>query len=117
PGRRNAGRASRKAVIVRLVGASARRQAGICFGRRRWYTASARTSRERYAMAASLPDRTAETEEVDIWWGSYAGRTMLPGFLVCLVVTIFLLALDGYLESRNQRSDLISSLLLSLAGA
>src|SRR5690349_9553514 len=56
-------------------------------------------------------------EESDVWWGSYAGRTMVPGFLVCLVVTILLLALDWYLQSRHSRSDLISSALLGLAGA
>jgi membrane protein YdbS with pleckstrin-like domain len=58
-----------------------------------------------------------ETQETDIWWGSYAGRTMLPGFLLCLVVTIFLLAVEGYLGSRHWRSDLISSAVLALAGA
>lgn len=65
-------------------------------------------------MAAPLPDKT---EEIDIWWGSYAGRTMLPGFLLCLLLTILLLALDGYLESRNRRSDLVSSAVLALAAA
>lgn len=56
-------------------------------------------------------------EESDVWWGSYAGRTMLPGFLVCLALTVLLLALDWYLESRRSRSDLLSSAFLSLAGA
>ncbi len=65
-------------------------------------------------MAAPLPDKT---EETDIWWGSYAGRTMLPGFLLCLLLTIVLLALDGYLGSQNMRSDLISSAMVGLAGA
>jgi membrane protein YdbS with pleckstrin-like domain len=65
---------------------------------------------------AGQPHRL-EREETDIWWGSYAGRTMLPGFLLCLVLTILLLALDWYLETRNRRSDLISSAVLSLAGA
>jgi membrane protein YdbS with pleckstrin-like domain len=61
--------------------------------------------------------RVLEEEETDIWWGSYAGRTMLPGFLLCLVVTIILLAVDAYLGSRQSRSDLISSAVLGLAGA
>src|SRR5262249_42686499 len=26
-------------------------------------------------------------EEVDVWWGSYAGRAMLPSFAVCTVLT------------------------------
>jgi hypothetical protein len=30
---------------------------------------------------------TAADEETDLWWGAYAGRTMLPSFLVCLAAT------------------------------
>jgi membrane protein YdbS with pleckstrin-like domain len=63
------------------------------------------------------PDRAPETEETDIWWGSYAGRAMLPGFLLCLFLTIILLALDWYLGSRQRRSDLMSSAVLALAAA
>jgi hypothetical protein len=33
------------------------------------------------------PDRVDATQECDLWWGSYAGRTMLPSFLVCLLLT------------------------------
>jgi hypothetical protein len=29
-------------------------------------------------------------EEVDVWWGSYAGRTMLPSLAVCLLATALL---------------------------
>jgi membrane protein YdbS with pleckstrin-like domain len=29
-------------------------------------------------------------EEVDVWWGSCAGRAMLPSFLTCLVLTAFI---------------------------
>jgi hypothetical protein len=29
-------------------------------------------------------------EEVDVWWGSYAARTMLPSFVVCLVLTVLI---------------------------
>src|SRR5438876_10902698 len=61
--------------------------------------------------------RAAEMEEADIWWGSYAGRTALPGLLLCLLLTVVLLAIDWYLDSRNTRSDLISSAVLGLAGA
>jgi membrane protein YdbS with pleckstrin-like domain len=72
-------------------------------------------------MAASSPDksepRVAEREEIDIWWGSYAGRAMLPGFMLCLLVTVLLLALDWYLGFRHLRTYLISSAILSLAGA
>lgn len=66
---------------------------------------------------AAQPGPVVESEEIDIWWGSYAGRTMLPGFLLCLLLTVFLLALDWYLETRHTRSDVISSVVLGLAGA
>jgi membrane protein YdbS with pleckstrin-like domain len=62
-------------------------------------------------------ERASDGQETDIWWGSYAGRTMLPGFLICLVLTIALLALDAYLGSRHWRSDLTSSAVLAVAGA
>jgi uncharacterized membrane protein YdbT with pleckstrin-like domain len=29
-------------------------------------------------------------EEVDVWWGAYAARAMLPSFLVCLVLTVLI---------------------------
>jgi membrane protein YdbS with pleckstrin-like domain len=29
-------------------------------------------------------------EEVEVWWGSYAARTMLPSFLACLVLTVLI---------------------------
>jgi hypothetical protein len=61
--------------------------------------------------------RVVEREEIDVWWGSYAGRTMLPSFLLCLIVTVLFLALDWNLEIRNLRTHLISSAILSLAGA
>jgi membrane protein YdbS with pleckstrin-like domain len=82
-------------------------------------------------MAAPLPDNSAlpdavsslsapdstSLDETDIWWGSYAGRAMLPSFLLCLFLTVLLLAGDLYLQTRRWRSDLISSAILGLAGA
>jgi len=32
----------------------------------------------------AIPD---ENQETDIWWGSYAGRTMTPGFVLCALLT------------------------------
>jgi hypothetical protein len=29
-----------------------------------------------------------QTEEVDVWWGSYASRTMLPSFVLCVAATV-----------------------------
>jgi hypothetical protein len=34
------------------------------------------------------PEATArKPDEIDVWWGSYAGRAMAPSFAVCLVLT------------------------------
>ena len=56
-------------------------------------------------------------QEIDVWWGSYAGRAMLPGFLLCGLLTVFLLALDWYLQTGKRRSDMMSSAVLGLVGA
>jgi membrane protein YdbS with pleckstrin-like domain len=40
------------------------------------------------AQATPLtPERVDATQELDLWWGSYSGWTMLPSFLVCLLLT------------------------------
>jgi hypothetical protein len=43
-------------------------------------------AREEKVIAASA----APPEEGDVWWGSYSGRNLLPGLLVCLVATAFI---------------------------
>ena len=57
--------------------------------------------------SSSLDYPKAPAEEIDVWWGSYAGRAMLPGFLLCLLLTLLLLALDGYLIMRNGPSETV----------
>src|SRR5205823_4212653 len=47
----------------------------------------------------------------------YAGRTMLPSFLLCLLLTILLLAIDWYLEMNKARAELISTAVWGLTGA
>jgi hypothetical protein len=32
-----------------------------------------------------------ENQEIDIWWGSYAGRTMTPSFVGCVLLTALLI--------------------------
>jgi hypothetical protein len=41
-------------------------------------------------------------QEVDVWWGSYAGRTMLPSFLVCIGLTGLIVLLAWELVERDQ---------------
>jgi hypothetical protein len=43
-----------------------------------------------------------DDQEVDLWWGSYAGRTMLPSFLVCLVLTGLIILLAWTFVERGQ---------------
>src|SRR5262245_4561765 len=43
-----------------------------------------------------------EDQEVDLWWGSYAGRTMLPSFVVCLVLTGLIILLAWVYVKRGQ---------------
>jgi membrane protein YdbS with pleckstrin-like domain len=32
-----------------------------------------------------------ENQETDVWWGSYAGRTMIPGFVGCILLTALII--------------------------
>jgi membrane protein YdbS with pleckstrin-like domain len=60
---------------------------------------------------ASAPDVCPPLgEEVDLWWGSYAGRTMLPSFVVCGFVTAIILGLSWYFRVG------LGVILLSYAG-
>src|SRR5713226_9961117 len=36
---------------------------------------------------ATQERRGARAAEVDLWWGSYASRTMLPSFVLCVFLT------------------------------
>jgi membrane protein YdbS with pleckstrin-like domain len=64
-----------------------------------------------YPESQETPAPPAE-EEVEVWWGSYAGRTMVPGFLVCLLATTgLIIAVYAWGGARNPRqlAYLISS--------
>jgi len=43
---------------------------------------------------ATVSDRTVpaghDDQERDVWWGAYAARTMLPSFLLCILLTVLL---------------------------
>jgi PH (Pleckstrin Homology) domain-containing protein len=46
------------------------------------------------ALSAATPDATrldrsssAPPEEVDLWWGSYSGWTMMPSMVLCMLLT------------------------------
>jgi membrane protein YdbS with pleckstrin-like domain len=37
-----------------------------------------------------MSERREPEEEVDVWWGAYAARTMTPSFVACLVLTVLI---------------------------
>lgn len=41
-------------------------------------------------------------EEVDVWWGAYAGRTMWPSFVVCVLLTAAIAALAWHFYDAYQ---------------
>jgi membrane protein YdbS with pleckstrin-like domain len=43
------------------------------------------TSERPREAAAVIP--ADDEQETDVWWGAYASRTMLPGFIVCGLIT------------------------------
>lgn len=65
--------------------------------------------------AADLPH--SDDAEVDIWWGGYAGRAMVPSFLVCIVATACVIALAVYLDDAyNLPSDSARYAVYAIAG-
>jgi membrane protein YdbS with pleckstrin-like domain len=37
-----------------------------------------------------MSEGQAPDEEVDVWWGGYAARTMVPSLVVCVVLTVLI---------------------------
>ena len=63
------------------------------------------------------PAEDAEAE-VDIWWGGYAGRAMLPSFLACAAATVVLIATAIYLANVcGLHGDPVRYLVYALAGS
>jgi hypothetical protein len=47
-------------------------------------------------------------QEVDVWWGSYAGRTMWPSFLVCVGLTgLIVLLAWTYVERSHLKLTIL----------
>jgi hypothetical protein len=53
-------------------------------------------------MDTGLPkdDEVDRSQEVDVWWGSYAGRTMLPSFMLCGLLSVGVVVGAYYLHIR-----------------
>lgn len=45
----------------------------------------------------TAPVRPAEAEEVDLWWGGYSARAMVPTFVLCALLTVAIIVLAGSL--------------------
>jgi hypothetical protein len=48
-------------------------------------------------MSGLAAQQPGDDQEIDVWWGSYAGRTMLPGFVICGVATAVIIGGGWYL--------------------
>ncbi len=50
-----------------------------------------RATQEPEDLAGKSPKKVdtaiEENQETDIWWGAYAGRTMMPSFVICALLT------------------------------
>ncbi len=59
---------------------------------------------------------TDDSEEVEVWWGSYAGRTMVPDFVLCGLLTVGIFGAAWYSGAWNGSEPLRLTAQL-LAGA
>jgi membrane protein YdbS with pleckstrin-like domain len=62
------------------------------------------------------PEDVSADEEVDVWWGAYAGRTMVPVFVACGLVTLGVWVLTVYLK-RGQGLPVIRYAAETVVGA
>src|SRR5260370_42382559 len=56
------------------------------------------------ASAAVLPEAPVleeQGEEIDVWWGSYAARTLTPSFILCGLFTLVVLGVALYLGALH----------------
>jgi membrane protein YdbS with pleckstrin-like domain len=58
-----------------------------------------------------------ETQEVDLWWGGYAGRAMTPSFVLCALLTAAIAGGAWYLwEAHGLPAHLVRYAAYGLAG-
>jgi hypothetical protein len=57
---------------------------------------------------------TEPAQEVELWWGGYAGRTMVPAFVLCALLTAAVLLLADIVWHEGIPHDIISRLALYL---
>jgi membrane protein YdbS with pleckstrin-like domain len=65
------------------------------------------------AANPSCPSPPAQTDEVDVWWGSYAGRTMWRSFLACVLAT----GVVSWVTWAWLPADVVKLAFVALAGA
>jgi hypothetical protein len=78
---------------------------------------SPKTSAALPQPAVPSPIPPDDRQERDVWWGSYAGRTLLPSFLVCglLTIGIAIMGTDLYM-TYGLDPDLVRYLCYALGG-
>jgi len=61
------------------------------------------------AVEAAAPPAPISEQEVEIWWGGYAGRTMLPAFTLCGLLTISILLIAHLVWQEESLTDAVIS--------
>src|SRR5205823_5132012 len=70
------------------------------------------------AKTAKVELASEENQEIDIWWGAYAGRTMAPSFVICALLTGLLILLVWIFWPKNEdRPYLERYMIYVLVGA
>jgi membrane protein YdbS with pleckstrin-like domain len=62
-------------------------------------------------MDAPSPEAPIPTEEVEVWWGSYAPRTMIPSCLVAVALTVGILSV-GWVQGGGKDDDVLQLTIL-----
>ncbi len=67
------------------------------------------------STADKNPEVMERSQEVDVWWGSYSGWTMVPSFLGCILLT-GMIAWFGFtfVREKAQRTILLASAVVWL---
>src|SRR5262249_31715384 len=70
------------------------------------------------SLTAPAPSVSEANQECDVWWGAYAGRAMLPSFLLCILLTLLLTGVAVFLGvSEGQPSMPLRYAAYTLTGA
>jgi uncharacterized membrane protein YdbT with pleckstrin-like domain len=61
------------------------------------------------ASGEGLTPAADSAQEVEVWWGGYAGRTMLPAFALCFLLTAVVVLVASLVWQEEHLSDAVIS--------